>query len=146
MAKAQDEAQIKALQQKWMQAWAEEDLDTIDEILAPEFELIVSSHPERPITREQWIAMLPRYKTNGFAYDRMYLRFFGEIAVVSSFGKALGARVDGIDRSFTFFLTDVWQKRGDRWQVVSRYSSIPETPSGGLPNPVDASRGVAAAT
>lgn len=126
---ASEERSIRLLQQQWMQAWVEQDLETLERILAPEYALIVSSMPERLVTREQWISMLSRYTAQSFYYDKMVVRVFDDVAVVSSLGTAGGAQIDGADRSMTFFLTDVWRKSGDRWRVVSRYSSMPETAS-----------------
>lgn len=122
----QDERELRRLQQEWMQAWVREDRPALERILAPEYQLIVSSMPERPFSREQWLAMIGRYTAEGFEYEKMVVRVFGDTAVVSSLGHIKGAQVDGKDRSGTFFLTDVWQRRGGRWQVVSRYSSKPE--------------------
>ena len=58
---ASEERSIRLLQQQWMQAWVEQDLETLERILAPEYALVVSSMPERLVTREQWISMLSRY-------------------------------------------------------------------------------------
>ena len=109
-----------------MDAWVRQDLAAIEQILAPNYTLTISSMPARPVTREQWIAMLPRYTAEEFEYRDMRVRQFGDVAVVSSIGRAIGAKVNGADRSFPFFLTDVWEKRDGRWQVVARYSSMPE--------------------
>lgn len=123
---AADEKQIRFLQNQWMQAWVDQDRNTIEKILAPEYQLIVSSMPDRPVTREQWIGMLPRYTAEGFKYEKMAVRIFGDTAVVSSLLTPTNAKVDGVDRSFTFFITDLWKKRDGGWQVVGRYSSMPE--------------------
>ncbi len=122
----QDEQEIKRLQNEWMQAWVREDRPVLERILASEYKLIVSSMPDRPISREQWLGLIGRYTAQAFEYDKMVVRMFGDTAVVSSLGHIRGAQVDGVDRSGTFFLTDVWQRRGGQWQVVSRYSSKPE--------------------
>lgn len=122
----QDEQDLRRLQQAWMQAWVRQDRAALEHILAPGFTLVVSTMPERPISREQWLALTRRYTAQAFRYDQMVVRLFGDFAVVSSLGHVTGARVDGHDRSGTFFLTDVWRRTGGRWQVVSRYSSRPE--------------------
>ena len=121
-----DEREIRRLQQEWMNAWVRQDRDTIERILAPDYSLTVSSMPSRPVTREQWIGMLPRYTAQAFEYRDMTVRLFGDVAVVSSIGRGIGAQIDGADRSFPFFLTDVWVRRDGRWQVAARYSSMPE--------------------
>ena len=121
-----DGQEIRRLQDEWMQAWIRQDRAVLERILAPEYALTVSSMPDRPISRSQWLGMLSRYTAMGFEYDQMQVRLFGDFAVVSSIGRAIGAQVDGADRSFPFFLTDVWRKRQGQWQVVPRYSSLPE--------------------
>ena len=126
MSTKADENIIRKLQQDWMDGWANGDLAAIERILAPDFTLTVSSMPSRPVTRAQWINMLGHYTCERFVYHDMIVRLLGDIAVVSSLGQAIGARVDGADRSFPFFLTDVWARRSGGWQVVARYSSIPE--------------------
>lgn len=125
-AASADEQMIRRLQQEWMDAWVRQDLVAIEQILAPDYTLTVSSMPGRPITREEWIGMLPRYTADAFEYRDMRVLLFGDVAVVSSVGRGVGAQVNGADRSFPFFLTDVWERRNGRWQVVARYSSIPE--------------------
>lgn len=124
-----DEATLRRLQDDWMQAWVDQDRDTLERILAPQFMLVPSSMADRPVTRDQWLGMLERYTAEGFSYRSMLVRLFGEFAVVSSIGQPQGARIDGADRSLAFFLVDVWQKRDGDWQVISRYSSMPEPPS-----------------
>lgn len=122
-----DEQLIERLQQEWMNAWVRQDFATLERILAPDYSLTVSSLPGRPITRQEWLAMVPRYTASRFEYRDMKVRVFGSTAVVSSIGRGIDAKIDGADRSFPFFLTDVWVKRQSRWQVVARYSSLPET-------------------
>jgi len=131
MQASEVEQEIRRLQVEWMQAWVRDDRDALERILAPDFNLVVSSLPDRPITRAQWLGMLGRYTAEGFEYDKMSVRVLGDVAVASSLGRAIGARVDGADRSFTFFLTDVWKRQGGRWQVAARYSSMPEAEGAG---------------
>lgn len=124
-----DELQIRALQQEWMDSWVRQDRASLERILAPDYSLTISAMPERPISRDQWMATISRYTAKGFEYRDMKVRLFGDVAVVSSIGRGIGANVNGVDRSFPFFLTDVWVKRDGRWQVAARYSSLPESGS-----------------
>jgi hypothetical protein len=55
----------------------------------------------------------------------MLVRVFGDIAVIASVATQV-ASVHGVDRSGRFFLTDVWRRVGDTWQVIERHSSHPE--------------------
>jgi ketosteroid isomerase-like protein len=60
-----------------------------------------------------------------FVYEKMSVRLLGNVAIVASI-YSQRASLNGIDRGGEFFLTDVWEKRDGRWQVVARYSSRPE--------------------
>lgn len=122
-----DENEIRRLQQDWMDAWLRQDRATIEQILAPDYTLTVSSLPSQAVTRDRWIELVERFTAESFEYRDMSVRLIGDVAVVSSIGRAVGGQVDGSDRSFPFFLTDVWVKRDGRWRVAARYSSIPET-------------------
>lgn len=122
-----DENEIRRLQQEWMDAWLRQDRAAIEQILAPDYTLTVSSMPSRAVTRDKWIELVGRFTAQSFEYRDMSVRLIGDLAVVSSIGRAIGGQVDGSDRSFSFFLTDVWVKRDGRWRVAARYSSIPES-------------------
>lgn len=120
-----DEQEIRRLQHAWMQAWVDRDRETLERILADDYVLIISNMADRPIDRASWLAITDRYTAESFRYDQMRVRLLGDVAVVSS-RYTQKAAVDGVDRSGEFFLTDVWQKRDGRWQVVARYSARPE--------------------
>ena len=110
-----------------MDAWRLGDQATLERILAPEFALIVSARPTDRFPRSAWLhTALNGYVCESFDYRDMQVRILGDIAVVSSIG-VQRATAFGVDRSGAFFLTDVWQRLGDdTWQVVARYSSLPE--------------------
>ena len=113
-----------------MDAWRLGDHATLERILAPEFALVVSARPAERISRSAWLhTALNGYVAESFDYRDMQVRVLGDVAVVSSIG-VQRATAFGVDRSGAFFLTDVWQRSGgDRWQVVARYSSLPEPSS-----------------
>ena len=127
------ERELKGLSVAWMQAWKDRDRATLERLLAEDFVLVLSTSTERSVGRARWLEMaLGGYKCESFEYKSQHVRLLGATAIVASV-YTQKASVAGEDRSGDFFLTDVWQQRGGRWQVVARYSSKPEglSPSSG---------------
>jgi hypothetical protein len=120
--------QIFELEIRWMAAWRERDQATLEAMLAAEFALIVSAQPEVRIDRAAWLAQaLGPYVCRSLDFRGAQVRSIGEFAVFSAIARQ-DASVGGVDRSGEFFVTDVWQHRSNGWQVVARYSSLPEPP------------------
>jgi ketosteroid isomerase-like protein len=124
-----DDVVLHNLQRRWMQAWVGQDFETLESILAPDFSLVISARPDHRVDRSQWLETArTSYHAQSFQYDSMLVRLFGDIAVVASVATQV-ASVNGVDRSGRFFLTDVWRRAGDTWQVIERHSSHPEAHS-----------------
>lgn len=120
------EQELKRLSVAWMQAWKDRDRATLERLLAEDFVLVLSASTERSVGRARWLEMaLGGYTCESFEYKSQNVRLLGDTAIVASV-YTQKASVAGQDRSGDFFLTDVWQRRGGRWQVVARYSSKPE--------------------
>jgi ketosteroid isomerase-like protein len=123
-------ATILRLEEDWAAALIAQDSARLQQLLAPEFALILSASPTQPVWRSAWFAALPTYRTRALRISSATVRVLGDVAI-ASFHAALEATVRGADRSGTLFITDIWQRRGATWQVVARYSSLPEPPSAG---------------
>src|SRR5574341_1080715 len=124
-----DETKIKQLQQKWMDAWRIKDKQTLERILSDKFVLILSSDPSKPVRRSEWMELaLGSYNCESFCYEIMNVRIKDDFAVVSSI-YTQRASVNEVDRSGTFFLTDIWERGSAGWQVIERHSSRPEPKS-----------------
>ncbi len=118
--------QIRQLQHAWMQAWKDRDRAALEQILADDYVLIVSAAPDQPVSRSKWLDLaLGDYVCESFKYANMTPRRIGDVVAVSSTLR-VKASVKSVDRSMEFFITDLWQNRTGRWQVVQRYSSVPE--------------------
>ena len=118
---------IRGLQEQWMAAWRDKDSATLERILAPEFALIISASPSQTFPRAAWLRTAGSgYDCTEFSYRDMQVRDFGDVVVVSSIFR-VRATAFGADRSGEFFLTDVWRPDvNGQWQVIARYSSLPE--------------------
>jgi ketosteroid isomerase-like protein len=121
-------AEIARLEQRWATALVKQDTATLQHLLAPDYALVVSASPERPIMRAAWLATLPEYRTQSLTITGLTVRVRGDLALASFIGD-LAARVRGVERRGKYFLTDVWRQQNGGWRVIARYSSRPEEAS-----------------
>lgn len=127
---ASEEAHLKELSKAWMQAWKDRDRATLERVLADDFALVISTSPDKPVDRASWLAMaFDGYVCEAFEYRNQQVRLLGGTTAIVASLYSQKASVNGQDRSGEFFLTDVWQWRDGRWQVVARYSAKPESAS-----------------
>jgi hypothetical protein len=117
---------ILGASERWMQAWQDQDRDTIEEILAPDFALVVASAPHFRLNREPWIELaVGAYVCSRFAYEHVQFHRLSDELVVMSAIADFDAKLGGKDRSGRFFVTDIWKKSNAGWTVCARYSSPP---------------------
>ena len=119
---AQIENDLLQLQDVWMDAVRRKDHETLDRILADEFTLI--SARLGFIERAQWLSVVGQYDIEDFEYEHSDIHVYGQVAVVNS-RYSQKATFGDQDLSSIFLVTDVWVNRDDRWQVVTRHSSVP---------------------
>lgn len=111
----------------WMQAWIDRDRQVLEDSLAPDFALVVSATPDQRMDRDRWLATCDHYIATRFAYRGVQVREFGPGLAVMSAVADQQATMGDVDRSGSFFVTDVWRlEPDDKWRVCSRYSSHPE--------------------
>ena len=120
-------AKFRTLEEEWSSAIKAQDRNKLEEFLRPEYTLTVARANQLAHTdRASWLQNATTgYVLHEFRFDELTVREYGEVAVVSS-RYTQKATVGGRDRSGEFFLTDIWVKTGERWQVSARYSSRPE--------------------
>ena len=117
----QAEQEIRDTQQRWMEAASRKNERVLEDILADEYVLI--SARLGFVDRNGWLAMGPDYDIEEFEYLESDINVYGDTAISNS-RYWQKATINGKDLSVEFYLTDVWVKRGERWQVVTRHSSI----------------------
>jgi ketosteroid isomerase-like protein len=117
-------AELRTLEQEWMQAHQQRDHARLEELVADGFRFTaIHLHPE-PMSREQWMgAALGGYTITTFAFEDMQVDVFGETAVIHSRYSQI-ATYSTVNLSNVFRLTDVWSRHSGRWQVVARHSSV----------------------
>ncbi len=120
--------QLIDLQKEWMAAWARRDRAALEAILAPEFTLTSPASPD-PVSREPWLELATTEGgSDRYRYEDFHITVIEEQATVRSLAIQT-ITVEGVDASEALLVTDVWIRRGDRWQVASRHSRVPPAPA-----------------
>ena len=119
-----DRAELARLQEAWMQAVQDRDMEALERIVAPEFRFMaIHLYPE-PMRREQWMdAAREGYTIVSFAFESMDIDVSGDMAVVHSRYSQV-ASYEHVSLSNAFRLTDVWTRADGTWRVIARHSSI----------------------
>ena len=122
--------EFERLERAWADAVMRHDRSALEQLLAPEYALIVSAAPARPVPRATWLEQaLGPYRVCRYTIEGLAARSVTDDVVAVSLVLTTDASVGGVDRSMTFFIVDVWRRADTAWQVVQRYSALPETAS-----------------
>jgi ketosteroid isomerase-like protein len=117
--------EFAALSQQWMEAAQRQDAKTLERLMAKDFTLV---HPSQDTvtTRTQWLATLTKIEWKRFRYQHPKVLHHGPTLAVASAVLRANAVLDGQPFTPKSAVIDVWEKRGGRWQVVTRYAVNPE--------------------
>jgi hypothetical protein len=123
---ANDFDNILSASERWMRAWQDQKRNALEQLLAPDFALVVSTAPHYRFSRENWIDLaMGSYECTRFAYEHVqFHRISSDIVVMSAIADQ-DAQLGLEDRSGRFFVTDVWKRVGHGWKVCARYSAPP---------------------
>lgn len=120
------------LENTFARGYQEKNISVLEGLLASEYALTVSARPSDPISRSEWLALIPKYNVRHFEIRGVQVRCLQTtranhcvLAAVSSINKQ-DADVSGQDRSGEFFIVDIWARRSGKWMVLSRYSGRTE--------------------
>ena len=117
--------EIATLSQEWMEAAQRHDTKTLERLMAEDFTLV---HPSVDTvgTRAQWLANLAKIEMKHFKYQHLKVIHYGPTLAVASAVFKMDAVMDGQPwPAPKTACIDVWEKRGGRWQVVTRYAVRP---------------------
>jgi ketosteroid isomerase-like protein len=119
-----DRAELARLQEDWMRALQQRDMDTLERIVGSGFRFMAIHLAPEPMAREQWMAAAREgYTIVSFAYEQMDVDVFGDTGIVHSRYSQV-ASYHHTSLSNVFRLTDVWSRTADGWCVQARHSSI----------------------
>jgi len=116
--------QFVNLEQDWMKAVANHDLEALRRLMSPEFTLTSAYSTGDLTSRDQFLQNIQTVKQDEFSFYDASVKIYGDVAVLKARVKD-NYTMNGQDRSGDYLLTDVWVKRDSQWQVVTRHSSRP---------------------
>jgi ketosteroid isomerase-like protein len=126
--------ELRALEERFMTAVAERDLDFLERHLGEEFTLITGRSGHETRGRAEWLEVTATaYEIRSFRFDELEVLDYGDVAVVRS-RYSQEARMGGADRSQSYLMTDVWHRREGAFRLVARHIS-PLPPTGAAPPP-----------
>ena len=100
------------------------DTPVVDRLLAEEFEQRLGSAPHQPLPRADWL-LAPQHKsTGGLRITEMAVHDRGELAIASF-------RLETDAPASRQFVVDVWRRKADSYELVTRYVS--ELPAAAAP-------------
>jgi ketosteroid isomerase-like protein len=129
---AQDEAgtaeELRRLEERFMTAVAERDVDFLEEHLGEEFKLITGRPGYETRDRAEWLEVTTTaYEIRSFHFDELEVLDYGEVAVVRS-RYSQEATMGDAERSQSYLMTDVWHRREGAFRLVNRHiSPLPST-------------------
>jgi hypothetical protein len=113
------------LEKQLMDAVVAQDRSALEPLLASDFELRTARTGGELTLRDEWLqAAISTYKIRSFKITRLTVRPVGTSAIVNFFYEQQ-ATFAGRDISGDFFLVDIWQKTGNDWKLLARYSAGP---------------------
>ncbi len=118
-----DDEHVRALEKQWEDATLQKNTAVLEQLMSPDYVLVgMGPNGMHEVPRDLWFKNLAAMQIDAYRTEIKRIRVYGDSAVVNIEGSwkvTLGpSKIDG-----TFLLTDVWVKRGDRWQAVLRHST-----------------------
>lgn len=118
------EANVLALERKWMEALKLRDASALNQIIGDDFTLVSPQLVVADGSRDKYFThALHDLNLASYDLDKMTVRLYGRVAVVSARLKQ-SASVAGVDWGGAYLVTDVWVSRDGFWHVVSRHASL----------------------
>jgi hypothetical protein len=115
--------ELRGLEERFMAAVAERDLDFLDQHLGEEFKLTTGRPGHETRDRAEWLEVTASaYEIRSFRFDELEVLDYGDVAVVRS-RYSQQATMGDADRSQGYLMTDVWHRREGTFRLVSRHIS-----------------------
>jgi len=112
------EQELRKLVQTWDEAFVKKDTETLNRLLADEFEFV--GGPKKP----DYLASFKTRKANiqSAVSTDIQVQVYDDMAIVTGVD-AITIKDVGQDLLTKWLYMDVWVKRGGRWQCVKTYSA-----------------------
>ena len=98
------------------------DRETAEDLLHPEYALVLVQPGKAVMPRIRWLELLPDYVVHAYTVEERIVDVDGDVAAVIHRAE-MQATVLGEDRSGLFVISDVWRRTDGQWQVWRRHST-----------------------
>jgi hypothetical protein len=112
-----------------MRAWTSHDRKVVGQLLSSRFRLVAGGSTPVLLDRKSMVeAVGGRWDLSGFRFGQLYTREIDGVAIFAA-EVELEGKIDGVDASGRWWMTDVWRKSGlrRRWQLLDRQLARPES-------------------
>ncbi len=116
------EAAITQLERDWAAAIVKKDVTALDRLLADEFNGTSPTAHTFPKTVAVAELKAGKYAVESMVLDEISVNVYGDVAVAFT-SQQERSQYAGKDTSGHYHFTDVWVKKGGRWQVVASHGS-----------------------
>jgi ketosteroid isomerase-like protein len=114
---------VRGLEERFMTAVAERDMDFLERHLGEEFRLITGRPGHETRDRAEWLEVTATaYEIRSFRFEELDVLDYGEVAVVRS-RYSQEATMGDAERSQSYLMTDVWHRRNRDFRLVTRHIS-----------------------
>jgi ketosteroid isomerase-like protein len=120
--------ELRRLENRFMTAVAERDIDFLERHLGEEFRLTTGRPGHETRDRAEWLEVTSTaYEIRSFRFEELDVLDYGDVAVVRS-RYSQKATMGDAERSQSYLMTDVWHRRDGAFRLVSRHiSPLPST-------------------
>ena len=120
--------ELRRLEERFMTAIAERNLDFLRRHLGEEFKLTTGRPGHETRDRAEWLEVTATaYEIRSFRFDELEVLDYGDVAVVRSRYSQEATMADA-ERSQSYLMTDVWHRRDGAFRLVARHiSPLPST-------------------
>ena len=99
------------------------DAGALDDVLHPDYALVLVQPGEAEMPRARWLAGLPAYVIHDYALETRRVDVDGDTAAILQ-RATMHATAFGEDRSGQFVISDVWRRGDDgSWRLWKRHST-----------------------
>jgi ketosteroid isomerase-like protein len=108
------EAEVRAIEQRWVDAETRRDAAAVAELLDDQFLFVVGSRA--PINKEQFVKAVPSFTSTSQVLSEQIVRIAGDTAIVTGRDALEGP---GYKQSWRYTVTYVWRAGG--WRALAEH-------------------------
>jgi uncharacterized protein (TIGR02246 family) len=120
------EAEVRAVEQKWVDAELRRDAATVAQLLDDKFLFIVGTRP--PKDKEQFVKAVPTFTSISQVLSQQIVRVNGDTAVIWGRDTGEWPRPDGTRRTENWRYTSIYIRRNGAWRAFAEHM-VREEPS-----------------